>query len=91
MKPVVFYEKLVAAIYANPSIKRVGLFIRVTVSDLRTSAFLFSEKTKLLIGRGLILNSIPVDNIVSDLADGLDEGLYWNLWVSRETQTFSME
>jgi hypothetical protein len=58
---------------------------------MSASALLLSEKTRPLIGRGLILNGLPVDNIVSDLANGLTNGLDWFTDVEQETQKFLIE
>jgi hypothetical protein len=86
-----FYEDLVGAIQANPSIQRVDLETYVGCSNLSTSALLFAEKTKPLVGRGLIFNSIPVDSIVADVTDGLEEGLFWNTLNDQEVQFFSIQ
>jgi hypothetical protein len=72
-----FYEKFVAAIYQNLNIERVVLTINVGFKNCSACVQLFSEKTRPLAGRNLTLNSVPVDSIISDLAYGLEEGLFW--------------
>ena len=75
---IVFYENLVNALRLNRSIERITLACDILVQDFSAFASLFSEKTRPLLGRGLTFNNIPVDNIVFDLAKGLEDGLHWN-------------
>jgi hypothetical protein len=88
---VSFYEKLVSAIHANSSIMRVRLVFDVWVLNLGTSALLFSEKLRPLIGRDLILNTILVDDIISDLDSGLTDGLLWDSIADQDYQSLSFE
>jgi hypothetical protein len=49
----------------------------VDISEFKSFTTLFAGKTGPLAGRGLIINKIPVENIVADLGRGLEEGMHW--------------
>ena len=87
---IAFYEQLVAAVSDNLTIERVRLVIDVEVPNLGEFARLISEKTARLAGRNLTLNSVPVENIVTDLGNGLKDGLLWHT-LDSESQVLSFE